>query len=217
MNARPQPGDRAMALADGNPTFAPNAFIRIDAEGPVRLVMPQVEMGQGIYTGACTMLAEELDVGMDQIKVEHAPPNEALYGVPLLGGQATGGSTSTRSPVGRAARSGRRRAHHAGHGRREPLARRSRRAARCSAASCRTPSPDASSRSARCAKAAAALPMPAKVALKEPAAFSLIGKPLRRVDSADKVDRCHAIRHRCAGAGHENRDRARLPHASAAS
>ena len=57
-------------------------------------------MGQGIYTGACAMLAEELDVGMDQIVVEHAPPNEALYGIELLGGQVTGGSTSTRSHWG---------------------------------------------------------------------------------------------------------------------
>ena len=96
ISARRQPGDAAAAAADGNPPFAPNAFIRIDADGRVRLVMPNVEMGQGIYTGACMMLAEELDVGIDQIKVEHAPPNEELYSMPLLGGQITGGSTSTR-------------------------------------------------------------------------------------------------------------------------
>jgi isoquinoline 1-oxidoreductase beta subunit len=78
INARPQSGDAAAASADGSPAFAPNAFIRVDAEGPVRLVMPNVEMGQGIYTGACTMLAEELGVGMDQINVEHAPPNQEL-------------------------------------------------------------------------------------------------------------------------------------------
>ena len=96
LSARRQPGDAAAAAADGNPAFAPNAFIRIDADGLVRLVMPNVEMGQGIYTGACMMLAEELDVGMDQIRVEHAPPNEELYSMPLLGGQITGGSTSTR-------------------------------------------------------------------------------------------------------------------------
>ena len=52
MNAQPQPGDRAMALADGHPTVAERLAVRVDTEGPVRLVMPQVEMGQGIYTGA---------------------------------------------------------------------------------------------------------------------------------------------------------------------
>jgi len=75
-NARRQPGDAAAAIADGNATFAPNAFVRIDGDGAVRLVMPAVEMGQGIYTGASMMLAEELDVGMDQITVEHSPPND---------------------------------------------------------------------------------------------------------------------------------------------
>jgi isoquinoline 1-oxidoreductase beta subunit len=100
INARRQPGDAAAAAADGNPPFAPNAFVRIDAAGTVRLVMPNVEMGQGIYTGACMMLAEELDVGMDQITIEHAPPNEELYAMPLLGGQITGGSTSTRGHWG---------------------------------------------------------------------------------------------------------------------
>ncbi len=43
--------------------FEPNAFIRIDRQGLVTLVMPQVEMGQGIYTGLAMVLAEELDVG----------------------------------------------------------------------------------------------------------------------------------------------------------
>ncbi|CAN5311368.1 hypothetical protein BH10PSE18_BH10PSE18_47130 [soil metagenome] len=97
---RQQPGDAAAALADGNPPFAPNAFIRIDADGSVRLVMPMVEMGQGIYTGSAMLVAEELGVELDQVRVEHSPPNEELYGRPLLGGQITGGSTSTRSTGG---------------------------------------------------------------------------------------------------------------------
>lgn len=35
---------------DAAGTFAPNAFIRIDRQGVVTLVMPMVEMGQGVYT-----------------------------------------------------------------------------------------------------------------------------------------------------------------------
>ncbi len=186
INARRQEGDAAAALADGNPAFAPNAFIRIDAEGPVRLVMPNVEMGQGIYTGACAMLAEELDVGMDQIVVEHAPPNEALYGIPLLGGQVTGGSTSTRSHWGVL--------REAGAVGRSMLV--SAAAARwgVDAAGCSVKrgvvTHDKSGRKlayGALAKAAGALPIPAKVTLKEPAAFTLIGKPLRRIDSPAKV------------------------------
>ena len=53
----PQPGDAALARADGNPAFAPNAFIRIGTDGSIRLVMPEVEMGQGAYTGQATLLA----------------------------------------------------------------------------------------------------------------------------------------------------------------
>ena len=41
--------------------FAPNAFIRIDHSGKTTLVMPQVEMGQGVYTAVAMILAEELD------------------------------------------------------------------------------------------------------------------------------------------------------------
>jgi isoquinoline 1-oxidoreductase subunit beta len=40
-------GDAEAAGADG---FAPNAFIRIEADGQVILTMPYVEMGQGTYT-----------------------------------------------------------------------------------------------------------------------------------------------------------------------
>src|SRR5277367_5195083 len=96
INARRQSGDPAAAAADGNPAFAPNAFIRIDTDGAVRLVMPSVEMGQGIYTGICMMLAEELGVDLGRITVEHSPPSDQLYGNPYIGGQITGGSTSTR-------------------------------------------------------------------------------------------------------------------------
>src|SRR5882672_1560755 len=63
--------------AEGEPIFAPNAFIRIDREGKITLIMPQVEMGQGVYTSIAMILAEELDAAFDQVKLEHAPPNDA--------------------------------------------------------------------------------------------------------------------------------------------
>ena len=186
MSAQPQPGDRALALADGHPAFAPNAFIRIDAEGPVRLVMPQVEMGQGIYTGACALLAEELDIGMDQIKIEHAPPSDELYGIAELGGQATGGSTSTRSQWGVL--------REAAAMARSMLVTAAATRWHVDSAECSVHrgvvSHDKSGRKlsfGALAAAAAAVPMPSKVTLKDPAAFTLIGKPLRRVDSTDKV------------------------------
>ncbi len=53
--------------------FAPNAFIRIDPAGKTTLVMPQVEMGQGVYTSVAMILAEELDADYQQIVLEQTP------------------------------------------------------------------------------------------------------------------------------------------------
>src|ERR1700722_15345849 len=89
-------GAQRQAPADAK-RFEPNAFIRIDRQGLVTLVMPQVEMGQGIYTGLAMVLAEELDVGSDQGVLETAPPGDKLYANPIFGLQATGGSTSMRA------------------------------------------------------------------------------------------------------------------------
>jgi isoquinoline 1-oxidoreductase beta subunit len=77
--------------------FEPNAFIRIDQLGTVKLIMPQTEMGQGVYTSIAMILAEELDVPFDHIEVEAAPPNEKLYANPVFGIQATGNSNSIRA------------------------------------------------------------------------------------------------------------------------
>src|SRR6185295_1977228 len=71
-------------------------FFRIDADGKVTMVMPQVEMGQGTYTSIPMLIAEELEVELATVQLEHAPPNDKLYANPLIGFQATGGSTSVR-------------------------------------------------------------------------------------------------------------------------
>src|ERR1700742_2512055 len=91
VNEPEQPPD----ATDGK--FAPNAFIRIDPAGKTTLVMPQVEMGQGIYTAVAMILAEELDADIASVVLEHAPANEKLYANPAFGVQATGGSTSVRA------------------------------------------------------------------------------------------------------------------------
>src|SRR5258705_6533515 len=77
--------------------FAPNAFIRIDSAGKTTLVMPQVEMGQGVYTSIPMILAEELDADFSQVTLQHAPPNDKLYGNPTFGLQVTGNSNSIRA------------------------------------------------------------------------------------------------------------------------
>src|SRR6266478_8178066 len=70
-------GAKSRAAEGG--TFAPNAFIKIDDQGDVTLIMPQVEMGQGTYTSISMILAEELDADWSRVKFEHAPPDETHY------------------------------------------------------------------------------------------------------------------------------------------
>jgi isoquinoline 1-oxidoreductase beta subunit len=167
--------------------FAPNAFIRIDPSGPVRLVLPYVEMGQGTYSGEAALLAEELDLGLDQIAVEHAPPNAALYTNPFLGQQATGGSTSMRA--------GWKGLRQAGAEARARLVAEAARRWSVDPKSCSTArgvvTHAATGRTldyAALAKGAAAGPPPQGVSVKDPKDFRIIGKPMRRVDTADKVD-----------------------------
>ena len=105
--------------------FAPNAFIRIDRSGKTTLVMPQVEMGQGVYTSISMILAEELDADFSHVALEHAPPSDKLYGNPLFGIQATGNSNSIRAWWKHVAHCRRQRARHAGPGRRATMAGRS--------------------------------------------------------------------------------------------
>ncbi|HXR20330.1 MAG TPA: molybdopterin cofactor-binding domain-containing protein, partial [Steroidobacteraceae bacterium] len=71
-----------------------NAYVRIDSQGRITLVMPKVEMGQGTYTSLPMLIAEELEVELDAVTVEPAPPDPTVYGVD--GDQSTGGSTSIR-------------------------------------------------------------------------------------------------------------------------
>jgi isoquinoline 1-oxidoreductase beta subunit len=82
-------GDGAAGLGSGIkiPSFAPNGFIRIGRDGRILLVMPSIEMGQGIYTAEATLIAEELEIGLDQLEVVAAPPEAANYAQPLFKAQ----------------------------------------------------------------------------------------------------------------------------------
>jgi isoquinoline 1-oxidoreductase subunit beta len=85
------------AAATGFDGFVPDGFIRIGIDGRIVLVVPSVEMGQGIATGEAMMIAEELEVGLDQVEVALAPADLHAYTQSLLKAQATGGSTSVRA------------------------------------------------------------------------------------------------------------------------
>jgi isoquinoline 1-oxidoreductase subunit beta len=168
-------------------SFAPNAFIRINPTGRTTLVMPQVEMGQGIYTSIAMILAEELDIGLDHVSLEHAPANEKLYANPAFGVQATGNSNSVRAfwkPLREAGATARAMLVQAAADawQVEPDA--------CSTAEGRVEH-EISGRSlsyGELALAAASLAVPEKVALKDPEKFALIGKALKRLDTPGKTN-----------------------------
>src|SRR5262249_5302831 len=79
-----------------NAPFAPNAFLRIDRTGKVIFVSPHIEMGQGTFTSLPMLIAEELEVDVDKIGIEHSPPDDKVYVNPLIGIQMTGASTAVR-------------------------------------------------------------------------------------------------------------------------
>jgi isoquinoline 1-oxidoreductase subunit beta len=167
--------------------FAPNAFIRIDPTGKTTLVMPQTEMGQGIYTAVAMILAEELDADFSAVVLEHAPANEKLYANPAFGIQATGGSTSVRAfwkPL-----------RAAGATARAMLVQAAAKQWQVDPSSCTTANGEvihaASDRKlgyGALADAASTETPPKDVPVKDPDNFVLIGKPLKRLDTPDKVN-----------------------------
>jgi isoquinoline 1-oxidoreductase beta subunit len=74
-------------------------YIRIAPDNTVTVLAAHMDMGQGIYTGTATLVAEELDADWAQMAVEGGSGNTKLYGNLAFGGtmQATGGSTATMS------------------------------------------------------------------------------------------------------------------------
>ncbi len=174
--------------AEAADVFAPNAFIRIEPSGQVVLTMPYVEMGQGTYTSIPMLIAEELEVDLKQVRLEHAPPNEKLYGNPLIGGiQATGNSNAIRAawqPL-----------RQAGATARTMLIAVAAKRWKVDPATCRAQSGEVlhppTRRSIKYGELlvdAARIPVPKSVVLKRREDFKLIGMPAKRLDTPAKVN-----------------------------
>ncbi|NOD74780.1 xanthine dehydrogenase family protein molybdopterin-binding subunit [Ruegeria sp. HKCCD4332] len=74
----------ANPLKPGEGEAALNPFVLIDQNG-VTLFAPRAEMGQGVKTTWAALIAEELDVDLDQITVLHGPAAAAYYNSALVG------------------------------------------------------------------------------------------------------------------------------------
>ncbi len=184
----PFKGGRAMAAegaAKPAPVYPPNAFIRIAADDTITIVVNKSEMGQGVYTSLPMLIAEELEADWSRIRVESAPV-DAVYNHTGFGMQITGGSSSIPSSWEQLRRVG---------GSARVLL------VRAAAAQWGVPESECRAENSRIthaasgrmlsygavADAAAKLTLPQDVALKSPGDFKLIGKPVKRLDTPEKI------------------------------
>ena len=74
--------------------FMPNPFVKIAPDGTVTVILKHFEMGQGTTTGLATLVAEELDADWEKVAFEFAPADASKYANTMFGMQGTGGSTA---------------------------------------------------------------------------------------------------------------------------
>lgn len=169
--------------------WEPNAVVRIDSDGKVHMTMPYVEMGQGTYTSIPMLIAEELEVDLKDVVLEHAGADDKRYMNPALGFQVTGGSTTIRAawmPM-----------RQAGAAARMLLLQAAARQWQVDPSACRaghgmvTHAPSGRKLAyGKLAASAAKLPLPPaeSIVLKQPKDFRLIGKTARRLDTPGKLN-----------------------------
>lgn len=179
------PSDHFGSSLPAGSESTPADFLRIGPDGTVTMLINKSEMGQGVYTSLPMLIAEELECDWKQIRVEPAPV-AAVYNNPLTGMQMTGGSMSVRTEwerlrtVGAAAR--------------EMLLQAAADIWGVPKARCRAENGTVFHDSGKklsygeLAEKAAEMPVPVKVPLKDPSAFTIIGKPVARLDAKTKVD-----------------------------
>jgi isoquinoline 1-oxidoreductase beta subunit len=172
----------ASAQATAN-EFMPNAFVRIGTDEQVTVIVNHSEMGQGVYTSLPMLLAEELDADWSKVGFESAPV-DPKYNHPVFGMQMTGGSSSVWS--------GMEQFRQAGAAARAMLIAAAAQRWSIEPIYCRTEAgavfdnSDGKLTYGQLAADAAKLPPPAKVQLKDPKNFKLIGKPIKRLDTGVK-------------------------------
>ncbi|GIL01616.1 MAG: aldehyde dehydrogenase [Alphaproteobacteria bacterium] len=210
---KPYPNPLEDDLAEGEVTF--NPYLKITADDAITVIAPRAEMGQGIHTTLAALVAEELDVALDRVTVEHGPGDWAYYNAAMmedggpfpffdesfmaetmrsampavakvLGMQATGGSSSIRD--------GYVRMREAGCAARMMLVAAAARRWGVPATELQTrdgavvdPAAGRTARYGELAAEAAAQEPPSKLELRDKADWKLLGKPQKRIDLLGKV------------------------------
>ncbi len=182
--------DLPAAAQEGNQApppkvYPPDAFVHVRPDGKIVIQVNRLEFGQGVHTSLPMILADEMDADWSQVIAELAPAAD-VYKDPVFGFQVVGGSGSIA---------------HSFQQYRE-LGARTRAMLVAAAAEQWKVGPDQchteasvvhgpsgqSAKYAELAEAAAKQPVPARVQLKDPSQFRLVGKRVRRLDSRPKCD-----------------------------
>lgn len=179
------PGRREVLAAEATPAVL-NAFVHVSPENVVTILIGKSEMGQGVITSLSMLAAEELECDWKRIRFEFAPA-ATVYFDPAFHMQGTGGSQTIHSgwvPM-----------RQAGATAREMLIAAAAQKWGVDASECHAEMGDVVHTSSKrrlsygsVAEAAAKVPPPTDVKLKDPSQFKVIGKPTKRLDTADKVN-----------------------------
>jgi isoquinoline 1-oxidoreductase beta subunit len=179
------PAATRLAEAATAADFKPNAYLRIGADNRVTVVVGLSEMGQGVHTAIPMLVAEELDADWSRVRVEQAPADSA-FANPVFHTQATGGSTSVNGhwePMRKA-----------GAAAREMLVAAAAQTWKVDASECRTEKGAVVHKSGKklsygkLVAAASKQSVPTEPKLKNAADFKIIGRPLHRLDTPQKVN-----------------------------
>ncbi len=167
-------------------SFAPSAFLRLDPKGTVTIFVNKSEMGQGVYTSLPMLIAEELEADWAKIRVEAAPVDPAFNHTQWGPVQGTGGSTSVRSEWERLRK--------VGAAARIMLTQAAAETWKVDPAACRAEKGfvihEASKKRlsyGSLAVAASRIKPPQDISLKDPKEFKIIGQPVKRLDTAEKI------------------------------
>ena len=177
-------GRRAFAQEPKKAPIPPNAFLRIDKDGTCTVMVKHLEFGQGVTTSLPMLVAEELECDWSKVRAALAPAAPE-YAHTMFGIQMTGGSSSVSNSYDQL--------RTVGAQARTMLMQAAANQWKVKLADVRAEKGFVIGPGGRklaygqLADAAGKLAVPQDVKLKDPKAFKVIGKPTRRIDSADKV------------------------------
>ncbi|MDH2405650.1 molybdopterin-dependent oxidoreductase [Bradyrhizobium sp. SSUT18] len=177
-------GPAVVRAADGSPEIGAWVVVRPDDTVVIRIA--RSEMGQGSLTGLAQLVAEELECDWSKVSTEYPTPGQSVARKRVWGDFSTGGSRGIRSSHDYVRKGGATARvmliQAAAEAWKVP-------ASECTAANgviTHTPSGKTTTYG-KVAEAAAKLTPPADVKLKDPKDWKLIGKGVKRLDTADKT------------------------------